>query len=203
MGDTSLEGSSTVEIANIVASGKFDVELDLAAVAEDLRELTEWIESVEHSRRKGNRLLIEFQGGEETPLAILAPTGVFVLTGADTYEDVEDAEEKLYRSLAELGIISSPTPDESEYVDPFEMQNIVCTAEIDESLNLDAIAIGLGLERTEYEPEQFPGLIFRPDSTSCTILVFATGKVVITGVTDEETAEEEFEALLEKLGSIL
>lgn len=46
-----------------------------------------------------------------------------------------------------------PTP-EDEW---FQIQNLVCTAELGESLNLNALAIGFGLEKTEYKPEQFPG----------------------------------------------
>jgi len=89
-------------------------------------------------------------------------------------------------------------------VDEFQIQNVVCTAELSDhlNLNLNALAIGLGLEKTEYEPEQFPGLIFRPSSSSCTILIFSSGKVVIAGVRDEQTAQHEFINLEERLDSI-
>lgn len=60
VGDTEMESLPDIEIANIVASGKLNLELDLAAVAEDLQEI-DWIEDVEHSRRQGNRLLIHFR----------------------------------------------------------------------------------------------------------------------------------------------
>jgi transcription initiation factor TFIID TATA-box-binding protein len=49
---------------------------------------------------------------------------------------------------------------------------------------LETIAIGLGLEQTEYEPEQFPGLIYRDGES--TVLVFASGKIVCTGLTNLE-----------------
>jgi transcription initiation factor TFIID TATA-box-binding protein len=48
------------------------------------------------------------------------------------------------------------------------------------------------LESTEYEPEQFPGLIYRPSDFDAVLLIFATGKVVITGSKDLETAETAF-----------
>ncbi|MDL0145943.1 transcription factor, partial [Halobacterium salinarum] len=44
----------------------------------------------------------------------------------------------------------------------------------------------LGLERVEYEPEQFPGLIYRSDSVSGVVLIFASGKAVITGLSSRE-----------------
>ena len=50
-------------------------------------------------------------------------------------------------------------------------------------LNLSALAVCLGLEITEYEPEQFPGLITSLHDYACVVLVFASGKVVIHAVT--------------------
>jgi len=195
-----MEDGEKVSIVNIVSSGKFDVELDLAAVAEDLRGF-DFIEDVEHSRRQGNRLLIEFEDNES--LGILAPTGVYVFTGADTDEEVDEARKYLLTALSELGIISSTEPSSKEIVDEFEVKNIVFTADVEYDVNLDALAIGLGLENTEYEPEQFPGLVFRPSSNSCTILVFATGKVVITGVRKEDVAKAEFTNLKERMSDLL
>lgn len=188
-----------VEIVNIVASGKLNVELALAAVAEDLEDL-EWVKDVEHSRRRGNRLLIHFT--EATGLGILAPTGVYVFTGIDSYDELELLHRHLIRSLATLGIISSKNLDEREIIDPFEVQNVVCTADLERSIHLEALAIGLGLEQTEYEPEQFPGLVYRPDTSSCTLLIFATGKIVITGIKNSETAQKEFDKLQRRIISL-
>ena len=198
--DSGVESNPDIDIANIVASGKLNLELDLPAVAEDLRKL-EVIEDVEHNRGHGNRLLIHFIDGDS--LGILVPSGVYMFTGADTYEEVNRAKKQLFSALGSLGIISATNIDESEVVDKFQIQNVVCTAELGDhpNLNLNALAIGLGLENTEYEPEQFPGLIFRPNSNSCTILIFSSGKVVITGVGNEETAQAEFVELREKLES--
>lgn len=44
-----------------------------------------------------------------------------------------------------------------------DMQNIVASADLASVLNLNAIAIGLWLENIGYEPEQFPGLVYRID----------------------------------------
>ena len=74
-----------------------------------------------------------------------------------------------------------------------EVKNVVSVGELENNLDLNALMIALGLENTEYEPEQFPGLIYRPDSTRCVLLVFASGKVVITG---GRTAEEDEKAYL-------
>ncbi len=192
-----MVGSQELEIANIVGSGKFDVELDLAPIAEDLSKLEEWFTEVEHSRREGNRLLIYFVGNDA--LGILAPTGVYVFTGVSTFEEIENAKKKLLKGLSSLGIVSGVEPPETEIIDEFAIQNLVCTADVGKELNLNAISIGLGLEKTEYEPEQFPGLVYKPVGSNCTLLIFSTGKVVITGVKTIRVAKNEFENLIEKL----
>jgi len=68
---------------------------------------------------------------------------------------------------------------------------------------LNAIAIGLGLENIEYEPEQFPGLVYRVDDPDVVVLLFGSGKLVITGgsnVTDAEDALIKIEEQLDDLG---
>lgn len=67
------------------------------------------------------------------------------------------------------------------------MQNIVASVDFDYRLNLNAIAIGLGLENIEYEPEQFPGLVYRLDEPAVVALLFGSGKAVMTGA---KTTEE-------------
>jgi transcription initiation factor TFIID TATA-box-binding protein len=71
-----------------------------------------------------------------------------------------------------------------DYEPTAEIKNIVATAELDSLPPLETIAIGLGLEQTEYEPEQFPALIYRYGDS--VLLVFSSGKIVCTGLTDLE-----------------
>ncbi len=61
------------------------------------------------------------------------------------------------------------------------VQNIVASADLRSVVNLNAVALGLGLENIEYEPEQFPGLVYRMDDPKVVILLFGSGKLVITG----------------------
>lgn len=195
-----MSNSENIEVVNIVASGKFDIELDLAAVAQDLSKLDNWIAEVEHSRRQGNRLLIYFVDNDA--LCILAPTGVYVFNGVDSCEEIEDANGKLLESLSDLGVISSRNPSEEEVIKKLSIQNIVCTADLEREVNLNAVSIGLGLENVEYEPEQFPGLVYKPQDQDCTILVFSTGKVVIMGTQSERAARDAFELINSELESI-
>ena len=187
-----------LEIVNMVGSGKFDLEIELSAVAQEpLFVENEWIDSVEHSRRSGNRLNISFTstGGH----GILAPSGVHVVNGVDTHDELYESQISLYKALELLGILKTHDPKEIQLVKDFEVRNIVCVADLGSQINLNAAAIDLGLEYTEYEPEQFPGLVYRPDNSSCTILVFSSGKMVITGIDDEKKAQRELEQLPQEL----
>lgn len=203
MDGVTQEQTPEIKIVNMVASGKINIELDLANVAEDLSEL-HWIEEAEHSRtqKRGNRLLVHFPEGDT--LGILAPSGTYIFTGVDSHEELEYSKRQLLSALAELDIISGLELTQREVVSPFEIRNVVCTAEfqIRNTFDLNRLAIGLGLEKTEYEPEQFPGLVYRPDNSSCTILVFASTKVVITGIAREEIAKAELTKFRQELISI-
>ncbi|EQD73626.1 TATA-box binding protein [mine drainage metagenome] len=62
-----------------------------------------------------------------------------------------------------------------------QVQNIVATSDLGSEVNLNSIAVTLGLDRVEYEPEQFPGLVCRLTTPRVVVLLFGSGKLVCTG----------------------
>ena len=72
--------------------------------------------------------------------------------------------------------------------DDIQVQNIVMTYDYAETLHLHELVLALPFERSEYEPEQFPGLIFRLKETSGVCLIFSSGKCVITGTNSPDEA---------------
>jgi transcription initiation factor TFIID TATA-box-binding protein len=68
---------------------------------------------------------------------------------------------------------------------------------MEQELNLANLTISLPMARTEWEPEQFPGLIFRLEDLPSVCLIFSSGKCVITGSNSLEEAEQAVEALRE------
>jgi transcription initiation factor TFIID TATA-box-binding protein len=54
-----------------------------------------------------------------------------------------------------------------DYEPNSEVTNIVVTTELESTILLEALAVELGLESVEYEPEQFPGLIYRGQDHVC------------------------------------
>jgi transcription initiation factor TFIID TATA-box-binding protein len=61
----------------------------------------------------------------------------------------------------------------------------------------------LGLEVTEYEPEQFPGLIYCPSEAENVVVLFANGRIVITGSPNLDLAEQTFVLVRNKIEDIL
>jgi transcription initiation factor TFIID TATA-box-binding protein len=108
-----------------------------------------------------------------------------------------ETNDGLLTTLSELEIVDAETET------GFTVQNVVCTAQLDDPVDLNTLSIALGLESVEYEPEQFPGLIYRPADHSAVLLVFANGKIVITGASDVDTAEDSFEYLQEQVMAYL
>ena len=63
----------------------------------------------------------------------------------------------------------------------YKIQNIVTSADLGAGINLNKIAVGFNLDRIEYEPEQFPGLVYRLEIPKVVVLLFGSGKLIITG----------------------
>jgi len=79
------------------------------------------------------------------------------------------------------------------------VQNIVASSDLGAKINLNAIAISLGLEKVEYEPEQFPGLVYRLDVPKVVVLLFGSGKLVCTGAKKPEDVGAAVDKITEEL----
>src|SRR4030065_368673 len=79
-----------------------------------------------------------------------------------------------------------------------EVQNIVASSALGTEINLNAIAISLGLEKVEYEPEQFPGLVYRIDVPKVVVPLFGSGKLVCTGARKPSDVEEAVEKITQE-----
>lgn len=178
-----------VEIVNVVGSGGLGVELDVSEVERDLP-----VSFTEHNPENYHGLYVRLV--EKGPLITVYRSGKFIITGGSSLEEVEETKQAFLNILQDMEIISDATEVE------FHIQNVVCTEDLGRSVNLNALAIGLGLESVEYEPEQFPGLIYRPLEISVVLLIFANGKVVITGSSQLQIAEKGFEHLQSRLGEL-
>lgn len=176
----------SISIENVVASTGIDQELDLETLAEDLA-------GTEFNPENFPGLVYRLQ--EPKAATLIFRSGKIVCTGADSTENATDALEQVFDELRGLGITVHSDPE-------IVIQNIVSSADLGTVLNLNAIAIGLGLEHIEYEPEQFPGLVYRLDDPDVVALLFGSGKLVITGGKQPDDAAEALEVIETRLSDL-
>jgi transcription initiation factor TFIID TATA-box-binding protein len=176
----------TITIENVVASTGIGQELDLQSVAMDL-------EGADYDPEQFPGLV--YRTTDPKSAALIFRSGKIVCTGANSTDAVHESLDIVFEKLRALQI---PVDDDPEIT----VQNIVTSADLGESLNLNAIAIGLGLEHIEYEPEQFPGLVYRLDEPDVVALLFGSGKLVITGGTDPADAADAVDVIVEELDGL-
>jgi len=99
-----------------------------------------------------------------------------VCTGAKSERQARKAVIKVVDELKRNGIVILGKPE-------IQIQNIVASAGLGGSIDLEKSTYSL--QKTMYEPEQFPGLIYRMVDPKVVILLFASGKLVCTGAKKE------------------
>jgi len=171
-----------VSIVSIVATGRVEAELDLDAICADLESY-----SSRYNPDNSPGLYIRFY--DNGPTITIYRTGSFNIRGADSHDELTENETLLESRLLEL--------DEEFRISELKITNIVYTANLDMNVNLNHLAVQLGLESVEYEPEQFPGMVYRVNNG--VFLIFSSGKLVLTGFTKTEDAEEAYHKLVSKL----
>jgi len=175
-----------MSVENVVASSSIGQELDLDDVAFDL-------DGAEYDPGQFPGVIYRTRDPETT--ALIFRSGKVVVTGAQSVADTRASVVIVREQFADLGI---EVRDDT----PVAVQNIVASADLGAKLNLNAIAIGLGLEAVEYEPEQFHGLVYRLDDPEVVVLLFGSGKLVLTGGTETEQARRALETVRSDLDSL-
>ena len=157
-----------------MASTSLGTELDLSTIAISL-------DGSEYDPEQFPGLIYRLK--EPKTATLLFRSGKVVCTGAKSLDQVKLAIEKVIKHIEKAGIHIKDEPK-------ITVQNIVATSDLGQKINLNAIAISLGLEKVEYEPEQFPGLVYRPDVPKVVLLLFGSGKVVCTGARKPQDVED-------------
>ncbi|MEM5879433.1 MAG: TATA-box-binding protein [Candidatus Aenigmatarchaeota archaeon] len=162
-----------IKIENIVASASLNVEVPLEKIVSKL-------EGMEYEPEQFPGLV--YRMDKPKAAALIFGSGKIVCTGARSIEDVNTVFKKVISVIKSVG---AQVPKSFK----IQVENIVASAKIEGNLNLDTIAINL--ENSEYEPEQFPGLVYRMNEPKVAFLLFGSGKIVCTGgrsVKDVKTA---------------
>jgi transcription initiation factor TFIID TATA-box-binding protein len=117
-------------------------------------------------------------------------SGNLVCTGTKSIDQVREVIANVIRVLRKIGVKVTDKPK-------INVQNIVASGNINLTLNLNLLA--LELENTEYEPEQFPGLVYKLNEPNATFLLFSNGKLVCTGTKNRQELDLAKKQLLKNL----
>ncbi len=157
-----------INIENVVASATLKQNIDLSSIVRVFP-------GVEYRPEQFPGLVYRLKKPKTATL--IFSSGKMVCTGAKSERQAKKAVMKVTDELKKNGIVIVGKPD-------ITIQNIVASAGLAGSIDLEKSTYSL--KRTMYEPEQFPGLIYRMDDPKVVILLFASGKLVCTGAKKEE-----------------
>jgi transcription initiation factor TFIID TATA-box-binding protein len=108
-------------------------------------------------------------------------SGNLVCTGTKSISQVKEVIRQVIKQLRKINVRVTEIPR-------INVQNIVASGSINLNLNLNLLS--LELENTEYEPEQFPGLVYKLAEPTATFLLFSNGKLVCTGTKNKPQLDE-------------
>lgn len=164
-----------IDVTLAIGTGKLPVELDLNALADAL--------GVEYDPEESNSGVDVRSGDGKLPMNTFYRSGKYILR-TETEDALYEEQERVLDELVELGVISE---EQAETVE-FEVSNIACVADIGTHFQLSPLAVGLGFDNAEYEPEQFPAVMYKSDDYDCTFSVFSSGTIVFPGSKSTEEA---------------
>lgn len=172
------------KIVNIVGTSKIGEDFNLHTLAMSL-------DGAEYEPEQFPGLIYRIK--EPKAAFLIFKSGKVVCTGTRSPSEAQKALDIATSNLKDIGVDVLQNPK-------IDIVNIVASGDLKApNLNLNQVAMGLGLENIEYEPEQFPGLVFRMKEPKVVTLIFSTGKVICTGARGNENVELAFTNLQKEL----
>jgi transcription initiation factor TFIID TATA-box-binding protein len=170
-----------INVENVVASATLHQNIDLNSIVRVFP-------GVEYRPEQFPGLVYRLKKPKTATL--IFSSGKMVCTGAKSERQARKAVMKVVDELKRNGIVILSKPE-------IQIQNIVASAGLGGYIDLEKSTYSL--KRTMYEPEQFPGLIYRMDDPKVVILLFASGKLVCTGAKKETEVHRAVTKLQETL----
>jgi len=176
-----------LKIENIVASGVIADSIDLVALSNKLKNC-----ELNKKRFPGAIYRIE----DPKIVSLIFSSGKIVLTGIRNIQALMDGLAIITKSLKKAGVDTLKEPQVA-------ITNMVCSYDLGKYINLNKVVITLNVENIEYEPEQFPGLVYRIKDPKIVVLIFSSGKIILTGGKNLEDVKKGLEVLEQQLESVL
>lgn len=172
------------KIENVVASVEVDAKIDLNLLARKQRD-------AEYNPEQFPGLMLRVKNPKATILVF--NSGRMVITGLRRESEAERAVENVIAKIRRAGIAVSGTPK-------ITIQNIVASGDLHSRVDLDMAQ--MALERCLYEPEVFPGLIYRMKTPKAVFLIFSSGRIVCAGTNKESITRKAIYLLAEHMRSL-
>ncbi len=187
-GGINMTKNKEIRVVNIVVSTSLEHDVPLEKMASTLP-------NTEYNPEQFPGLVLRIKEPKTT--ALVFSSGKVVCTGAKTMDEVSKSIGRIIKTLEKIDIKIKITPE-------INVQNIVASGNIGMDLNLNVLA--MKLPNTEYEPEQFPGLVYKlggkTGSDRATFLLFSNGKIVCTGTKSEDEVDNAVDKLIENLKKV-
>jgi len=163
------------QLQNVVATVSLGCELELKKIALQAR-------NSEYNPKRFAAVIMRIREPKTT--ALIFSSGKMVCTGAKSEEQSRLAARKYARIVQKLGYPAK--------FQGFMIQNIVGSCDVSFPIRLEGLALAHGVY-SSYEPELFPGLIYRMVKPKIVLLIFVSGKIVLTGAKVREETYQAFE----------
>jgi transcription initiation factor TFIID TATA-box-binding protein len=177
--------NSNLTIQNIVATSSLGKPVSLTKLARSHN-------NTEYNPEQFPGLVLRVKKPKSAVLVF--SSGNLVCTGTKSVAQVKEVIAQVIKQLAKISIRITDTPK-------ITVQNIVASGNINLDLNLNILA--LELENTEYEPEQFPGLVYKLEDPTATFLLFSNGKLVCTGTKNKQQLGDSMQQLNKNIKAVL
>jgi transcription initiation factor TFIID TATA-box-binding protein len=162
-------------LQNIVSTANLGIKLDLRKIALNCR-------NAEYNPRRFAAVIMRIRDPKTT--ALIFSSGKMVCTGAKSEELSRDAAKKYSKAIKKIGFEVN--------MQDFKIQNIVGSCDVRFPISLEGLSHAHDRFST-YEPELFPGLIYRMVNPKIVLLIFASGKIVLTGAKNKSDINEAYD----------
>ncbi|XP_044128663.1 TATA box-binding protein-like 2 [Bufo gargarizans] len=163
------------QLQNIVSTVNLACKLDLKKIALHAR-------NAEYNPKRFAAVIMRIR--EPRTTALIFSSGKMVCTGAKSEDQSRLAARKYARVVQKLGF-------PAKFLD-FKIQNMVGSCDVKFPIRLEGLVL-THQQFSSYEPELFPGLIYRMVKPRIVLLIFVSGKVVLTGAKERAEIYEAFE----------
>jgi transcription initiation factor TFIID TATA-box-binding protein len=161
-----------IKIQNVVVSARIEATLPLIKIAETF-------EAAEYEPEAFPGLVMRLEDPKIT--ALIFRSGTIVCVGSKSLKDAEEGIDKILKMLKKVGVKAPATYKT-------KIENVVAVGSLGRDINLEKVAFAM--ENSEYEPENFPGLICRLEEFNTSFLVFSSGSIVCVGAKKISEAKE-------------